>query len=68
MATTSIQVVTLAKACELLQSTPSTVRAAALLAGVEAVLTINDRPHYRESDVDRIREALRGPTHTARGV
>jgi hypothetical protein len=52
-------VVTTGKLCELLQAGPGQVKAAADAAGVKPVLVVNGRSHYDESDIERIRAALK---------
>jgi hypothetical protein len=49
---------TLGYLAQLLQQPPAKVRAAAYAAGIKPVLRINEREHYAEADVERIRAAL----------
>ncbi|HEY1600631.1 MAG TPA: hypothetical protein VGG64_13570 [Pirellulales bacterium] len=49
---------TLGYLAQLLQAAPARIRAAADAAGVRPVLVINEKAHYAECDLDKLRAAL----------
>ena len=58
MSTPTLDVVSLGKACSILQKHPATIQAAAKELGVEATVRINHVDHYDAAALERIAEHL----------
>lgn len=58
MTTSTTSIVSIGKACELLQAGINRIRVAAAELGIKPALTINLVDHFNEDDLDRIRARL----------
>lgn len=67
MTTATKSIISIGKACSLIQAMPERIRGAADALGIEPAMRINNIDHYTEADLQRIADSLRAQKTNKRG-